>query len=163
MLETAALFIAMAIGKKVLDHVGDDAGDAFDASLRKLARWVREKVASRPAGNAAIEIIAGAPAGDAGVAIRDSGRKMLTGVLEEITTGDSTAASELQSLVTEVEQHAPSGLVVDNHVVVREVTGGSVTGVEAIGLPGGTRINSDLNIGTAQSTTIIGTRIEGGR
>jgi hypothetical protein len=163
MLETAALFIAIAIGKKVLDHVGDDAGDAFDSTLRKLGRWVREKVASRPTGNAAIEIIAAAPAGDAGAAIRDSGRKVLTGVLEEITTADPAAATELQNLVTELEKNAPRGLVVDGHVVAKEVIGGNVTGVEASGLPGGSRVNGSVDIGRVEGGTIIGSHVQGGR
>src|SRR5271154_3522791 len=48
MLEAAALYISIAIGKKLLDRTGDDVGDAFDSSLRKLGRWVREKLAGRP-------------------------------------------------------------------------------------------------------------------
>jgi hypothetical protein len=162
MLEAAAIYIGIAIGKKLLDHVGDDAGDAFDTSLRKLGRWVREKVAVRPTGKAAIDIIAAAPAGDAGAAIRDSGRKVLTAALEEVTADDPAAASELENLVTELKSLTPRGLVIDGHVVVGEVTGGTVIGAKARGpLPSDSKVTGRVDVTRATGATIIGALSEG--
>jgi hypothetical protein len=165
MLEAAALYISIAIGNKLLDHAGDDVGNAFDASLRKLGRWVREKVMGRPTGKAAIGIIADAPAGEAGAAIRDSGRTMLTAALEEITVDDSSAASELEKLVAELKSLTPPGLKIDGRVVAGEVTDSVVIGAEARGpIPGGTEITGHVDVTTVKGSTIIGarTRSDGG-
>jgi hypothetical protein len=162
MLEAAAIYISIAIGKKLLDHTGDDVGDAFDASLRKLGRWVRDKVAGRPTGKAAIDIIAAAPAGEAGAAIRDSGRKALTAALEEVAADDPTAASELEKLVTELKSLTPRGLFIDGHVVAGEVTGGMVIGAKASGpLPSDSKITGRVDVTTASGATIIGAVSEG--
>lgn len=159
MLEAAAIYISIAIGRKLLDHAGDDVGDAFDASLRKLGRWVREKFAGRPTGKAAIDIIAGAPAGDAGNVIRDGGRKVLTAALEEVTADNPTAASELEKLVAELKSLTPPGLKIDGHVVAGEVTDSVVIGAEARGpLPSGTEITGRVDVTTVKGSTIIGTR-----
>src|SRR5262249_10208193 len=103
MLETAAIFIGLAIAKKALDRVGEHTGDAFVASLHKLGDWVREKVMRRPTGKMAIEMMAAAPAGATGDKDRDTGRKMLTSVLTEITADDPEATRELQSLVAQLK------------------------------------------------------------
>jgi hypothetical protein len=161
MLEAAALYISIAIGKKLLDHAGDDAGNAFDASLRKLGRWVRDKVAGRPTAKVAIDMIAEAPAGDDGEATRDSGRKVLTAALEEVTA-DPTAASELEKLVAELKSLTPPGLVIDGHVVAGEVTDSVVIGAEARGpIPSGTEITGHVDVTTAKGSTIIGARSDG--
>lgn len=162
MLEAAAIYISIAIGRKLLDHAGDDAGDAFDTSLRKLGRWVQEKVAGRRTGKTAIEMIATAPAGETGAASRDNGRKVLTAVLEEVTADDPTAASELENLVTELKSLTPRGLVIDGDVDVRKVTGGMVIGAEDSGAPQSeTNITGRVKIQEAECTTIIGARRTG--
>lgn len=163
MLETAAVFIGLAIAKKALDRVGEHTGDAFVASLHKLGDWVREKVMSRPTGQKAVEMIVSAPEGEAGDARRDAGREVLTTVLTEITANDPEAASELQSLVAELKQLAPPGLVYDGDIVVDTMTRGSVTGLEVEGSPTG-EIKADgrINVGTATDTTITGAHIKFG-
>jgi hypothetical protein len=161
MLEAAALYISIAIGKKLLDHTGDDVGDAFDSSLRKLGRWVREKVAGRPTAKAAIGIIAAAPDGEDGAAIRDGGRTVLTAALGEVTADDPTAASELEKLVTELEGLTPRGLVIDGHVVAGHVTDGKIVGAAANGpLPGDVKITGHVKVDTATRTTIIGASVQ---
>ena len=161
MLEAAALYISIAIGKKLLDRTGDDVGDAFDSSLRKLGKWVRDKLAGRPTANAAIGIIAAAPEGKAGAAIRDSGRTVLTAALEEATADDPTAASELAELVTELEGVTPRGLVIDGHVVAGDVTDSKIVGAQANGpLQGDVTITGDVKVDTATRTTIIGASVQ---
>lgn len=161
MLEAAVIYISIAIGKKLLDHTGDDVGDAFDSSLRKLAQWVREKVAGRPTAKAAIDIIAAAPAGEAGTAIRDSGRTVLTAALKELTADDPTAASELEKLVTELKSLTPGRLVIDGHVVAGDVTDSKVVGATASGpLQGDVKITGHVKVDTATRTTIIGTSVQ---
>ncbi|MDT5318939.1 MAG: hypothetical protein QOD88_1461 [Mycobacterium sp.] len=163
MLETAAMFIGVAIAKKALDRVGEHTGDAFVASLHKLGQWVREKVMSRPTGQMAVEMIASAPAGEAGDGRRDDGRELLTRVLTEITDNDPAAASELQRLVTELEKLAPPDLVVKGDVVVGDVIGGSVTGVEVVGQPSRrAKVDGRVNIDTANGTTIKGSSVKFG-
>lgn len=163
MLETAAIFIGLAIAKKALDRVGEHTGDAFVASLHKLGDWVREKVMSRPTGQVAIEMMASAPAGEAGDESRVAARKMLTSVLTEITADDPDATAELQSLVTELKQLAPPGLVYDGDIVVDNVTRGGVTGLKVEGSPpGGIKAGGRINVSTATDTTITGADIKFG-
>jgi hypothetical protein len=162
MLETAAIFIGLAIAKKALERVGEHTGDAFVTSLHKLGDWVREKVMIRPPGRAAVEMIASAPAGDDGEKGRELGRQFLTSVLAEITADDPAATNELQQLITELKQLAPAGMVIDGHVVAGDVTGGSVAGVEAVGLSDGAKVHGSVNIGKAENTVIRGTVIRGG-
>jgi hypothetical protein len=157
MLEAAAIYIGIAIGKKLLDHAGDDAGDAFDKLLVRLGRWVKEKVAGRPTGQVAIDIIETAPAGEPGAATRASGRTMLTAVLAEVTADDPTAAGELGKLVAELKSVTPRGLVIDGHVVVGEVTESTVTGAKAYGpLPSDSEVRGHVDVTTAKNSTIIG-------
>jgi hypothetical protein len=161
MLETAAIYIVMAIGKKLLDHAGDDAGDAFDTSLRKLARWAQAKLGNRPTGKVAIGIIAGAPAGAAGDAARDGGRQMLTAALEEVTASDSAAVGELESLVTEVTR--ARSLTFAGEVSADEVTDGELTGAETIGkLDGGgdVKVTGVVKLGKGERVKIVGNRVD---
>jgi hypothetical protein len=163
MLETAAMFIGLAIAKKALDRVGEHTGDAFVASLHKLGQWVREKVVTRPTGKMAIDMIASAPSGETGDKERDTGRKLLTTVLTEITANDATVSSELQRLVTELERLAPPGLVYDGDIVVDNLKGGSVTGAEVEGTPSGrVEVGGRINVGTAENTIIRGGHIKFG-
>jgi hypothetical protein len=163
MLETAAIFIGLAIAKKALDRVGEHTGDAFIASLHKLGDWVRERVMSRPTGQVAIEMMSSVPEGEAGDERGIAARKMLASVLAEITANDPEATSELQSLVTELKQLAPPGLVYDGDIVVDNATRVSVTGLKAEGSPsGGIQAGGRINVGTATDTTITGADIKFG-
>lgn len=161
MLETAAIFIGIAIGKKLIDHVGDSVGDAYDAALGRLGQWVRLWVTPEPTGAGAIEDIATAPDGEAGKLVRDMGRKHLTAVLTEITTADQTAAGELQKLVEDLEKVAPKGLVVDGHVVAGDVTGGTIIGAKARGLPGGSAVTGTVKVSKVDGGMVIGTEVTG--
>jgi hypothetical protein len=162
MLETAAIFIGIAIGKKLIDHVGDSVGDAYDAALGRIGQWVRKWVEPRPTGTAAIELIAGASEGKDGEVLRDAGRKQLTAVLTEITTADQTAADKLQKLVEDLEKVAPTGLVVDGHVVAGEVIGGTTIGAEVSGLPGGSKVKGRVDVSEVHNGIVIGSKVRGG-
>jgi hypothetical protein len=133
MLETAALYIVIAIGKKLLDHAGSDAGDAFDTSLGKLARWVKQKVVGNPTGDLAIAKIAEAPSGKDGEADRKNGSEFLTIALQAVTAGDPVAARELAALVAELKQVTPPELVVNGTIDVEEVMGGTFIAAMNVG------------------------------
>lgn len=158
MLETAAIFISMAIGKKLLDHAGDDAADAFDTSLRRLARWVRQKVTTRQTGKTAVGIIEEAPDGEAGEADRKSGRKMLTAVLAEITE-DPVAAGQLQDLVAEAERSAPREVVstiAKGNVNVDEIIDSVVLGVLSTSAPDGSQSEGTITAEKVTRSWIVG-------
>jgi hypothetical protein len=135
MLETAAVYIIIAIGKKLIDHAGEDAGDAFDKSLGKLARWVKQKFADNQTGKLAIAEIAEASAGEDGEAERKQGSKYLIAALKDATANDPKATRELEALVAEVQKVTPPELILNGTLRVKEVLGGKLIGVKTVGDP----------------------------
>src|SRR5438094_8977153 len=104
MFELAAAYVGTYLGKKLLDRVGDDVGDAFDAGLRKLYDWVKGKLASR-AGNKALAQVEKDPDGD-------GQRDLLAAMLEDAVEGDTKATAELSAMIAELDKLRPPGLVI---------------------------------------------------
>jgi hypothetical protein len=150
MLEAAVLYISIAIGKKLLDHAGDDAGDAFDKSLGRLAQWVKQTVTTRRPGKVAVEMIESEPEGNAG-------HKMLTAVLADITE-DPAAASQLRDLVANAERSDPDGgaNIVRTSVNVDEAIRTAVIGALSRNAPPGSRSETTVTVKSAKDSWIIG-------
>jgi hypothetical protein len=157
MLETAALYIVIAIGKKLLDHAGNDAGDAFDKSLGKLAQWVKQKVAGNPTGEFAIATIAKASAGEAGEPDRKNGSNFLTIALQAATADDPVAARELEDLLAELKRDTPPELILNGTLRVKEVLGGTLIGAKIVGTPHGkATATGTIDADLVKEGTVIG-------
>lgn len=122
MFEVAAAYVGIAIGKKLLDHVGDDIGNAFDAALAKLGNWVTKRLRGRPVGDLALTQMTANPEGA-------DPQKILAAALAEVASGDPAAAGQLTALLAELEKVKPAGLIVTSSIELDKLAAGKVTGI----------------------------------
>lgn len=133
MIEIAVAYIGAAIGKKVLDHVGDDAGDAFDAALAKLYRWVKAKFTGHDAAERSLRMLERHPE-------EDDAQATVAEELTEAVDGDEAASGDLRELLAELERTKPPGLVIHGTAFV----GGDLYGDQA-----GAKVRGPLTDGSS--------------
>jgi hypothetical protein len=140
MIEMAVAYIGAAIGKKLLDHMGDDAGDAFDASLKKLYRWVRARFSGHDAAERSLRMLEKHPAEqDAQLTVAEK--------LAEAVDGDPAASSELRELLGELDRTRPPGLVIRGTAVVEGDLEGDQAGAKVTGpLPDHSVVGGDATV-----------------
>ena len=140
MIEIAVAYIGAAIGKKVLDHVGDDTGSAFDAALAKLYHWVKAKFTGHDAAERSLRMLEKHPE-------EDDAQATVAEELTEAVAGDKAASSELRELLAELERTKPPGLVIQGTAVVEGDLHGDQTGAKVSGpLPDGSSVDGAATV-----------------
>lgn len=140
MIEIAVAYVGAAIGKKVLDHVGDDMADAFDASLARLYHWVKAKFAGYGSAERSLRMLEKHP--------EDADAQAI--VAEELTEavgGDEVASSELRALLAELDRVKPPGLVIRGTAIVDGDLHGDQAGAKVSGpLPYGSSVRGTATV-----------------
>ena len=140
MIEIAVAYIGAAIGKKVLDHVGDDTGSAFDAALAKLYHWVKAKFTGDDAAERSLRMLEKHPE-------EDDAQATVAEELTEAVAGDKAASSELRELLAELERTKPPGLVIQGTAVVEGDLHGDQAGAKVNGpLPDGSSVEGAATV-----------------
>jgi hypothetical protein len=156
MFELAAAYVAIAIGKKLLDHVGDDVGDAFDKALAKLGNWVTAKLRGRPVGDVALTQLTANPK-------ELAPQQFMAAALDEVVTGDPGAADQLRAMIAELEKLKPAGLIADGSVEIDQMSAGKATGLTFKGdaPPADAKLTGRATVsGTMSGGELTGTSID---
>lgn len=140
MIEIAVAYIGAAIGKKVLDHMGDDVGSGFDAALAKLYHWVKAKFTGHDAAERSLRMLEKHPE-------EDDAQATVAEKLAEAVDGDEAASSELRALLVELERTKPPGLVIQGTAVVEGDLDGDQAGAKVNGpLPDGSSVDGAATV-----------------
>jgi hypothetical protein len=132
MFELAAVYIGLALGKKLVDKAGDDVADGFEKGLVKLYNWAKGKLTSRT-GQRALARTEKDPEGD-------EQQELLADALADAVSGDEAASAELSAMIAELDKLRPPGLKIRGSAKSAELHGEQV-GTEASGpLPAGTSV-----------------------
>jgi hypothetical protein len=141
MIEMAVAYVGAYLGRKLLDKVSDDIGDAFENKLGQLYQWVKAKLAGRPSGEVSLSLLGDAPDGE-------KQQTLVADQLSQAVAGDEAASRELQALVAELDKLRPPGLVIKAVARTGDLRGEQIAADIQGPLPDGSTVSGDTTAET---------------
>jgi hypothetical protein len=142
MFEVAVAYVGAYLGRKALDKIGSDAGDALDKKLRQLYEWTKAKLTGRPSGEVSLSLLSDAPEGE-------KQQALVTDQLAQAVGNDQAATSELLALIAELDRLRPPGITIEGLARGEDVYGKQAGVVVEGAIPAGSKV-----IGGSSTTTV---------